>query len=380
MDFKNTMNEDVEIKLINTDESLLTLTAILKHKTAFGFDTEFDRFYREYGFKLFLIQIFDGEICYLVDPLSIKNLSILWAVFENENICKVAYSCSEDVQLLKINGCNIKNIYDLQMVAKLCNHSANSFSDLIKDVYGVSLDKSMQKSNWRTRPLNTAQQVYASNDVIWLLKLKDFFTAIAVSKGVQQMIEEENKCCEAVTVTEYAVKLSSKQMVKYSPYYQKKLLELFNIRNKIAEEYNMPPFYIVSDTTLEEIVDDKVSFIDWPFKKGFCSKLLNDEQHKQLFYKAVSLIDDTVPNVPVKKLYSSNNEKVSYRAASKEIVEDKCKKLNDAILKDYGQTATDYILRGLKKSLLQMPFADIKLKDYQQKVIVQTCNSLNIEL
>ncbi|MCY7292105.1 MAG: ribonuclease D [Ferruginibacter sp.] len=380
MDLKNTKNEDVLIKLINTEQSLLALTAILQHKSAFGFDTEFDRFYREYGFKLFLIQIFDGEICYLVDPLSIKNLAPLWAVFQNEKICKIAYSCSEDVQLLKINGCHIKNIYDLQMVAKLCNHSSNSFSDLIKDIYGVSLDKSMQKSNWRTRPLNTAQQVYASNDVIWLLKLKDFFTAIAADKGVQQMIEEENKCCEEVTVTEYAVKLSSKQTAKYSPYHQKILLNLFKIRDQIAKKYNMPPFYIVSDNTLEEIVDDKAAFINWPFKKGFCSRLLNDEENKNLFYDAIDIIDGTIANLPVRKPYSSNNERVSHRALSKDIVEEKCKKISDVVLKEYGQTASDYILRGLKKSLLQMPFADIKLKDYQQKVIVQTCNNLNIEL
>ncbi len=380
MDFKHTKSEEVEIKLIDTTTSLIALTAILQQKSSFGFDTEFDRFYREYGFKLFLIQIFDGEICYLVDPLSIKDLTPLWSVFEDENICKVAYSCSEDVQLLKINGCKIKNIYDLQMVAKLCNHAANSFSDLIKDIYGVTLDKSMQKSNWRTRPLNKAQQVYASNDVIWLLKLKDFFTAIATDKGVQQMIDEENKCCEEVTVTEYAVKLSSKQMAKYSPYHQKVLLDLFHIRNKIAEEYNMPPFYIVSDVVLEEIVDDKNSFTKWPFKKGFCSRLLNDETNKALFNNAIQLIDESVINIPVRKSYPSNTERISYRAASKEIVEEKCKKLSDAILKDYGQTATEYILRGLKKSLLQMPFAEIKLKDYQQKVIVQTCNNLNIEL
>lgn len=380
MDLKKIMNEEVLIKLVNTEKLLKELVTILQQKTSFGFDTEFDRFYREYGFKLFLIQIFDGEICYLVDPLSITDLSPLWSVFKNNNICKVAYSCSEDVQLLKINGCDIKNIYDLQMAAKLCNHSSNSFSDLIKDIYGVSLDKSMQKSNWRTRPLNTAQQIYASNDVIWLLKLKDFFTKIAVETGVEEMIGEENKCCEEVTVTMYSVKLTSKQMIKYSPYYQKILLDLFNIRNIVAEEYNMPPFYIVSDITLEEIVDNKISFIAWPFKKGFCSRLLNDEQNKALFYNTINLIDESVRNIPVIKAYKNKDVRVSYRVASKEIVEEKCKKISDVILKKYGQTASDYILRGLKKSLLQMPFAEIKLKDYQQKIILQTCDNLKIEL
>ena len=107
-------NNGIGIQLINTDAGLANLCEKLKTKTAIGFDTEFDRFYREYGFKLFLLQIFDGDMCYLVDPLAFKDLTSLWAFFEDPSICKVVYSSSEDIQLLKINGCNIKNIYDLQ--------------------------------------------------------------------------------------------------------------------------------------------------------------------------------------------------------------------------------------------------------------------------
>ena len=373
-------NNGISIKFINTEAGLEKLTAILKTKTAFGFDTEFDRFCREYGFKLFLLQIFDGETCYLIDPLAIKNLKTLWTVFEDPMISKVVYSSSEDIQLLKLNGCNIKNIYDLQIAAKLCNYNANSFSDLINMMFNVVLDKSMQRSNWRPRPLNKAQQIYASNDVIWLLKLKNIFTLKAEEKDVTAMIEEENLLCEDVVATMYTVKLSAKQKATNSNYHQQELLKLFHLRNKFAEEYNMPPFQVVADSTLEEIMEKRNGFLNEPFKKGYCGKLLNDEKNRTLFYDAVVSIDETIPNYPTKKIYEKNIESKFYKVPSKETVENNLKRMNEALTGKYGTVAAEFILRGFKKSLLMMPFSEIKLRKYQQKIITQTCTELNILL
>ncbi len=373
-------NNGIGIKLISTQAELAELTEKLKTKTAFGFDTEFDRFCREYGFKLFLLQIFDGEICYLVDPLAVKDLTALWTIFEDRSICKVVYSSSEDIQLLKLNGCNTKNIYDLQMAAKLCNHNANSFSDLVKVMFNVELDKSMQRSNWRPRPLNRAQQIYASNDVIWLLKLKDIFSKTAAENAVTAMIEAENLLCEDVVATIYTVKLSAKQKATNSNYHQNELLKLFHLRNKFAEQYNMPPFQVMADGALEKIIADKNIFLNDPFKKDYCLKLLNDEKNKQLFYEAVVSIDENIANIPTKKIYEKNGDRNYYKAPSKETVENKCKKISDIVTSIYGENAAEYILRGLKKSLLIMPYTEIKLRSYQHQIITEICNKLNIEL
>ena len=377
---ENIENNGIIIKLIDTEIKLKELVQKLKTKTAFGFDTEFDRFCREYGFKLFLLQIFDGETCYLVDPLAIKNLTTLWTVFEDPAICKVVYSSSEDIQLLKLNGCNIKNIYDLQIAAKLCNYNANSFSDLINMMFNVVLDKSMQRSNWRPRPLNKAQQIYASNDVIWLLKLKAIFATTAADIKVTEMIEEENVLCEDVVASTYTVKLSAKQKASNSNYHQQQLLKLFHLRNKFAEEYDMPPFQVVADSTLEEIIENTNNFLKEPFKKGYCRRLLNDENSKQLFYDAVVSIDETIANFPSKKIYEKSIESKWYKSPSKETVENNVKRMNDALIKKYGEVSAEFILRGLKKSLLTMPFSEIKLRKYQQKIITETCNDLNILL
>ncbi len=380
MDINQILNGDIAIVMVDTNEKLKALAQELSTKSAIAFDTEFDRFFREYGFKLFLLQIYDGEKCYLVDPLPLNNMQPLWNIFENQHICKVAYSCTEDVQLLKINGCNTKNIFDLQVAAKLCNHTANSFVDLVKSVLDITLDKAMQRSNWRKRPLETAQQIYASNDVIWLLQLKHYFDAIAKERKVMEMLEEENKACEAIVITEYIVKLTAKQQAKYNNYYQSILLKLFHIRNEIAQYYNLAPFNVATDSTLEEIVDNNESFLQDPFAKGFCKNLLEDEVNKQKFFTAISEIDYSKSNAVVRKEKVHNPEKRISRDEAKEKIEAQCKLINEQVSKKYGAAAAEFILRGLKKSILSRPYAEISLKDYQYKVIDETCEALSIKL
>lgn len=376
----NTSIGNIEIEFIQTDTAIITLANTLQDKKVFGFDTEFDRFWREYGFKLFLLQIFDGEKCYLVDPLACKNLQPLWSIFENPAICKVAYACAEDVQILKINNCIPVNIFDMQVAAKLCNHKANSFSDLIGAEFNAIADKTYQRSNWRKRPLLDAQMIYASNDVIWLIALYNKFYALAKERGVLEILEEENRICENIEASNYIVKISSKQIAKFTAIQQTALLSLFNVRNEIAQAYNMPPANIVNDSLLENIVEDKKIFYNYGFEKGFCRNMQEDEKSKQKFINAIEEMENCKPH----EIERSERRKEPIFFANKDKrkieVEYNCKKINEVLCEQYGIIAGEYILRGIKKYLLAKPFAAMDVRDYQRKIIDEICEDLEIVL
>ncbi|MEJ7611706.1 MAG: ribonuclease D [Ferruginibacter sp.] len=372
-------NVDVEIRLIKTEKELQAVSDTLKKKTAIGFDTEFDRFRREYGFKLSLLQIYDGEICYLIDPISIKDLSSLWPVFENPAIRKVAYSCSEDIQILKVNGCFPKNIYDIQVVAKLCNHPSNSYSDVLLEELGIVSDKSLQKSNWRKRPLADDQLIYASNDVIPLLKLQDIFSAVAEKNGVSAFIEEDNAACEAIPIADFTVKLTSRQKGTYSTYHQKALLDLFNIRNGIAMEYNMPPANICSDSVLEEILDNREGFVKAPFARGFCRRILEDESNMQKFQNFIGAVDPKIPVRQQRERALSDSTERSVYERSEKVPDSKYGLLSDYVSARYGKIAGEYILRGFKKTIGSRNGAASGLRNYQKKIIKEACKALDIE-
>lgn len=366
------------IKYIDNLNALEATVEKLRTTQAFAFDTEFDRFYREYGFKLSLVQIFDGEFCYLIDPLALKDLQQLWALFEDPAICKVVYSCSEDIQILKVNGCNPKNIYDIQIAAKFCNYPANSLGDLMRDVFHIEPDKSMQRSNWLRRPLLPEQIAYAGNDVSKLLELKALLEKVAAERNVAGMIAEENRSGEKIPVTEFKVKLSHNHKRKYTHNDQKKLMELLILRNEIAMEYNVPPATVVSDSTLENIMEDKALFFRAPFAKGFSRRLMEDEKNKQCFIKLIgkeneNFIPLKMPERERAEGYDRPDEKTSMSDT-----EVKYLQLYNEITAQYGKDAGEHILRGFKKLLSANPQQQNPLKAYQQNIIDEACKKLNI--
>ena len=368
-----------DIKYIDTPAALGKTCDELRHKTEFAFDTEFDRFYREYGFKLSLLQIFDGDKCYLIDPLAMKDLQELWVLFEDPSICKVVYSCSEDIQILKVNGCNPKNIYDIQIAAKFCNYPTNSLGDLMRDVFGMEPDKSMQRSNWLRRPLLPEQITYAGNDVSKLLELKILLEKVAAERNVAGMIAEENRSSEKIPVTEFKVKLSHNHKRKYSHNDQKKFMELLVLRNEIAMEYNVPPATIVSDNTLENIMENKTFFLRAPFTKGFSKRLTEDEKNKSRFMDLIGKVKEDfilmkMPDREAPTEYS--NREIKNELSDSEI---KYLQLYTEITDQFGKDAGEHILRGFKKSLTANPQHPTTLKGYQENIINEACKKLGID-
>jgi ribonuclease D len=369
-----------KIIFVNTEVAFAEMVSKLKKCTAFGFDTEFDRFWREYGFKMLLMQIYDGEQCFLVDPLACKNLQLLWQIFEDDKICKIAYACSEDIQLLKINNCFPKNIFDVQIAAKLCNHASNSFGELVQDVCQVTLDKALQRSNWRTRPLSQEQQVYASNDVIFLLHLYNHFVILAAQQNVTYILQNENKACENVKVSEYEVKLTAKQKARYSPSYKQTVLALLILRDEVAKQNNLPPYIVFSDTVIETTVENIPEFIKNPFTKGFAHQFKNDIVSTQKFIDILNKVDLNKPVFAVAKIKSAESNERFPVNPNKIQIEEKCKKIHHFVTQQFGSSASDFILRGLKKGLQSKPLHEIGLRDYQLQIINTACKNLQIEL
>ncbi len=62
-------------------------------------DTEFDRT-NTYFHRLALIQIYDGQEIYLIDPLACDDLSALKELFASSSVVKALHSCSEDLEAL----------------------------------------------------------------------------------------------------------------------------------------------------------------------------------------------------------------------------------------------------------------------------------------
>jgi ribonuclease D len=340
--------DTVPIEIIDTEKKLVKIVEHLKLLADIFIDTEFDDFNTQYGLHLQLIQIFDGTSCFLIDPLQIKNLHILWEVFENKNICKVLYSGANDVAVLKKYNCNTRNIFDIQVAALLCNRTANSYSDLIRAEFGVEINKSQQRSKWDNRPLTASQLTYACNDVIYLHRLKEIFLQEINKMGILHILEEENVLIEAAFKKKYEPKLKPIQKRIFNSYAKAKLMEFKGLINSYAKLLNVPLHYIVQDSLLEEIIKDKTKFLANPFLTGFYKDVLNDDLFKKQFLEIVDSIDRNKGWVNVAKEKLSEKNVLSNTDT---VVNISFLSFKQYVINRYGEVAGTSMLKGLSKKI-----------------------------
>jgi ribonuclease D len=273
------------IELVTTDETLKKSVMHLQTKPEIAIDLEFDKNYYRYGFNLCLVQIFTGELCYLIDPLSDElKIETLFPVLENRKIQKVCFSFDEDLRLLHSLGCFPKNLYDIGTASRLLNYPSTSLTNLLIDELGIDPGKSSQQSNWFKRPLSERQKSYAANDVLHLLKLKDHINQKAVIKGVQDWIVEENRSLDELDYSDLdhnqTIKEKDKQDLTEREWHLFK--KLMHWRDSIAKEYKKPPFQIVSNKILTNIAKDSRTLMDWEQMRGVFRMIQNNRIKQDL--------------------------------------------------------------------------------------------------
>jgi ribonuclease D len=181
--FVSCMLECARIKRRNFDApmQIITQTAPLEalisrltaEKHAFlAIDTEFER-ETTYWPQLCLIQLGTpmGEV-YLIDPLAPDIcLDALKDLLTSPDIIKVFHAARQDIEVLyHVFGVMVSPLFDTQIGAMLCGLGENiGYEALIQTLLGQSIDKSARMTNWLRRPLSEPQQLYAGNDVLYLV-------------------------------------------------------------------------------------------------------------------------------------------------------------------------------------------------------------------
>ena len=234
-------------------------------------DTEFIRtqtFYPIAG----LIQLSDGNNCYLIDPLSISDFSSFAELLSCEKIIKVLHSCSEDLDVFhQLMGVIPTPILDTQIGAAIAGYGFSlSYQKIVGQVLGIHIEKGETRSDWLQRPLTESQYHYAVLDVLYLSQVYEHLLLELDSLGRQQWwLEECSKLSinyyEANKLEEYYLKVKSAW--KLSRPQLNCLQKLTVWREQQARELNRPRGRILKDNACFELAQklpdslQKLSFI-----------------------------------------------------------------------------------------------------------------------
>ena len=178
--------------LITTNRQLNDLVDHIRAAGRFGFDTEF---VSEDTFEpvLCLVQVATRDRLALIDPLAVRDLDPFWDVVCDPAIEVAMHAAGEDLRICLIKTGRLpRRVFDVQMAAGLVGYSYPlSLVNLVGQVLGVRLGGGETRTDWRRRPLSSAQVDYALDDVRYLLDMADFFAASLKELGRAAWAEEE---------------------------------------------------------------------------------------------------------------------------------------------------------------------------------------------
>ena len=181
---------------LDTDEDISAAVAHWNGKDRIAVDFEGEFNLHIYGEHLCLIQVYDGEGFYIIDPRSGSvTLNGLKAFFLSP-VEKVWFDAQSDAALVHKNyGIVIANIFDIRILALTLGYTGNLTG--LKETYlGISSEgsgskKRNQTANWLKRPLPQPQIEYALEDVRYLLALKDVLVPLVRDAGLEKKAEGE---------------------------------------------------------------------------------------------------------------------------------------------------------------------------------------------
>ena len=186
-------NKVPDAELITTAAELEQVAARLLRAESVAVDTEFfweRTFYPILG----LVQLATGDgACWLVDTVSIKDISALGPVIASPDIIKVLHDAPQDLGILaRATGALPRRIFDTRLGAGFAGFGATcSLQALLREAMGIDLSKAETRSDWLRRPLSANQLRYAADDVLHLIPLREKLLASCASDTVREWLSED---------------------------------------------------------------------------------------------------------------------------------------------------------------------------------------------
>lgn len=171
-------------RYVSSQAELEELASELAGSKVLAIDTEFMR-EKTYFAKLCLLQLNNGEVSALVDPLAIDDLSPLVPILEDEACVKIFHAGTQDIDILyHATGTTPSPVFDTQVAASLLGYPLQvGYGPLVHSVCDVRLPKADSYTDWSKRPLTNSQKRYALDDVAFLPRIYEVLRDKLVSMG-----------------------------------------------------------------------------------------------------------------------------------------------------------------------------------------------------
>jgi ribonuclease D len=367
------------IHYLTTAEAVATAAAHFATLPRIGIDLEFDDMRHRYGRHLALIQVFDGQEVYLIDPLPLPDMAAdlepLFRVLRDPAVAKVFHSCKSDILLLdEVFSVNCRNIVDTSVQFTLLAAEDNNISlgRLIQAELGFEVDKGEQKSNWLKRPLTEAQKEYAANDVLYLFELTDRLSARLQELGRADWAAQENLALEAVRYGRDDPRPWSRNAAKYKISSQEMPIfrELYMLRDAVARQLDRPPYHVLSNDRLAELARNPIeTALQLRTANGLHPELKRPPYAEQLLNIGTTDLEPDAPLPPDQRKFPFRRRLSGPAAARADAREALLMALKGHLTTDHGSTMANMVLSNrLIADIIELG-TEAALRPWQQQLL-----------
>jgi len=261
-----------EYTYIDNNEKVIDFRKYLSEKRISEIAMDFEGEYNlhSYGEKLCLIQIYDKENFFIIDPLSIDESEII-KTLNNHKIVKYMYGIGSDMHLFyKQYGIKLNNIYDQKCLVDVLNFENSGLDDVIKNLFRIeNNNKKYQTYNWQKRPLKEDAIIYALNDVKYLFEINKILMERIINENkVNDLIFRIIKNDPDLDKEKTPLIFKKKEYRELSGNKKQIFKKIYEVREHFAKLLNKSPNNILENKILFDIVNQEISLDTIRFNKG----------------------------------------------------------------------------------------------------------------
>ncbi len=225
----------------------------LREARVLAVDTEGDSLH-SYWPRVCLVQITANSVDYVIDPF-VVDVEPLGSPFADPAVEVIMHAAENDVRHLKRDfDFRFTNLFDTMVAARILGYPRWGLADLLRDAFGVELDKRFQRHDWAARPIVPAALAYAALDTHYLPALRAKLGEELRTAGQDDEAAEEFARIAALPPAERGFDNQDFWRVRgahdLDPAQRPLLRELFSVRDNEAQRSNRPPFKVMPDAAL----------------------------------------------------------------------------------------------------------------------------------
>ena len=244
-----TRPKDLRIYLESLDTRHIPMIAL-------DFEGEFNL--HRYGEHLCLIQIYDGHEQVVIDPLAMQDPRPLIELFEKRDLLKIMYDASSDSALVQhLYGVRLLSILDLRPAVTLLGFERQDLSSVLSEVLGREPlgKRKYQMYDWTRRPIDRSAMLYAMGDVLPLFDLKERLFSALTERGLMDAYLLQNLMVQngPIRPMHQDRHTRAKGYRHLDQAQQARFKELFEIRDELAREADVPPHTLFPNQELLEL-------------------------------------------------------------------------------------------------------------------------------